>query len=205
MKRDPPIRDFPEEISKLKAKSKQVNPALTVLAKLSPITPFESPENRIDKNVIDRLASQATASKTAPTIQPLAMQRAFKAKTPRVGIFWLVESRLLFDSTPLHEAEVYGECKNHQLGHVDRWRQLQITGKVSCDVEYEELPRGRVVYNTRTDQFLLLADGCILKRSNLIKKIMDELQLPPHKTKRRTDPHYRCFSCLKRRYSRTCN
>jgi hypothetical protein len=35
-----------------------------------------------------------------------------------------------------------------------------------------------------------------LKKHNLVKKIMGELQLPVQKTECATDPHYRCFKCL---------
>jgi hypothetical protein len=117
-------------------------------------------------------------------------------KGPRVGIFWVVGRRLLIDSTPVSEAELYGDCKNHPRGHIDRWRQMQTTGVVPLDIEYEEPPRGRVSYNVKKRQFLLLADRCILKKRNLVKKIMRELQLPTETTKFDTDPHYRCYKCL---------
>jgi hypothetical protein len=117
-------------------------------------------------------------------------------KCPRVGIFWVVGRRLLFDSTPVSEAELYGDCKNHPRGHIDHWRQMQMTGVVPFDVEYEEPPRGRCVFNVKVDKFTILADRCILKKRNLVKKIMEELQLPPETTVCDTDPHYRCYKCL---------
>lgn len=118
-------------------------------------------------------------------------------KSPKVGIFWLVKGRLIFDSTPLDEAELYGDCKNHPRGHIDRWGQMQRAGLVSPDIEYEVYPRGRVIFNVKTDKFLLLADRCILKKRNLVKKIISELQLPAARTVCDTDPHYRCHKCLR--------
>jgi hypothetical protein len=56
-------------------------------------------------------------------------------KSPKVGIFWLVKGRLLIDSTPVHEAEDYGECKNHPRGHIDRWRQMQMAGMVPYKID----------------------------------------------------------------------
>ncbi len=35
---------------------------------------------------------------------------------------------------------------NGPLSHIDYWSELQRNGKVSSDVNYEEPPRGRVVY-----------------------------------------------------------
>jgi hypothetical protein len=117
-------------------------------------------------------------------------------KSPKVGIFWLVKGRLVFDTTPLAEAESYGDCKGHSRGHVDRWRQMQNGGMAPNDAEYEQFPRGRIVYNMKTEKFMLLADRCILKKRNLVKKIMKEMQLPPTITECGTDEHYRCYRCL---------
>jgi hypothetical protein len=117
-------------------------------------------------------------------------------KSPRVAIFWLVKGALIFDATPIDDAEPYGDCKNHPRGHIDRWKQMQMAGLVPRDVEYEEFPRGRIVYNMKTETFLLLADRCILKKGSLVKKIMKHLDLPVAKMKCATDPHYRCFRCL---------
>ncbi len=117
-------------------------------------------------------------------------------KFPRVGIFWHMKGRLLLDSTPLASAECYGNWKNYAQGHIERWSQLQAAGYVSLDVEYEVHPRGRVIFNTNTEKFLLLADPCILKRDELVKEIITSFELPAHKTELNTDPHYRCFRCL---------
>src|SRR5450755_3771004 len=64
--------------------------------------------------------------------------------SPKVGIFWLVKGKLIFDSTPLADAEPYGDCKGHSRGHLKHWTQLQRDGIVPRDVEYEVNPRGRV-------------------------------------------------------------
>jgi hypothetical protein len=117
-------------------------------------------------------------------------------KSPKVGIFWLVNGRLLFDSTPVHEAENYAHFKTHPLSHIDHWSKLQDAGIVSRDVEYEEWPRGRVVYDTVRGHFVLFGDVCIIRKPNLVKEIMKELHLPFSRTEKRTDDHYRCFRCI---------
>lgn len=62
-------------------------------------------------------------------------------------------------------------------------------------MEYEEPPRGRVIYNTRTRQFTLFADRCIIKDKRLVGRIMKELNLP-RDTKVLRDDHYRCAKCF---------
>lgn len=114
---------------------------------------------------------------------------------PHVGIFWLLDSKLLTDSTRLDQAEPYGDHLTHPRSHVDVWDGWQKVGKVPIDVAYEEPPRARVSFNRKTNQFLLLADQCILKRKSVIAEITKALGLPKNVTLG-SDSHYRCSKCL---------
>jgi hypothetical protein len=96
------------------------------------------------------------------------------AKTEaRLGIFWLVDGKLLIDSAPLSECEQYGDHLNYPGSHIDVWEQWLRIGKVPAPSEYEEFPRGRVIYSTRTSTrtFTILADRCILQRKDLFATI----------------------------------
>ena len=118
-----------------------------------------------------------------------------KRQEPDVGIMWLVRDQLIFDSVPMREAEASGEHWDHPRSHIEVWEHLQRLGKVPRESEYEEFPRGRVIYDSASGKFTLLADKCILDRTDLIDKIKNALHLPKS-TKTGTDLHYRCFRCL---------
>ncbi len=68
-----------------------------------------------------------------------------KLPEPCVGIMWLVRDKLLFDSMPLSEAEVYGDHLTHPRSHIRMWEQFQRLGRAPRESEYEEFPRGRVM------------------------------------------------------------
>lgn len=121
---------------------------------------------------------------------------------PRVGIFWLFNRRLVIDSTPVSAAEPYGDCLTHPRGHLRYWTMLQKSGQVPTEVEYEEPPRGRGLFDKRRDQFVLLADRCILNRRDVVNRIMAQMHLPPDQTDLDTDSHYRCGRCLARSLKR---
>ena|ERR1700730_12947656 len=124
------------------------------------------------------------------------MRSAGKRKNePQVGIFWLASGKLVIDSTPLSEAQSYGDHLTHPRSHLEVWTQFQQIGTVPADVEYEELPRGRVMYDGKTSRFTMLSDRCILKKRKLVEKIKLELGLPKD-TRLGSDSHYRCFACL---------
>jgi hypothetical protein len=122
-------------------------------------------------------------------------KKAVGSIEPHVGIFWLVNGRLLIDSTPLSKAEPYADHLGHARSHIDVWTRYQRSGKVPSESEYEEFPRGRVTHHPASGECAIFADRCILNRKDLIARLKDELQLP-NKTKLATDLHYRCHHCL---------
>jgi hypothetical protein len=114
---------------------------------------------------------------------------------PRVGIIYLLGEELLINSTPLAQAGRYGDFRIHERGHIDYWAELVKSGHVP-NTEYEEFPRGRVAYHTKSGKFALLADQCILSQEDIVSKILSQLNIPPKEIEMGTDSHYRCFRCL---------
>ena len=115
---------------------------------------------------------------------------------PCVGIFWLFEGKLIIDSTPLSQAESYGDALTHPTGHIDFWTAQQELSALPRDVEYEEMPRGRIGYDKREKRFLFRADKCILEHKDVVRQLMATLNLPPDRTSTGRDEHYQCAKCL---------
>lgn len=116
-------------------------------------------------------------------------------ETPKVGIFWLVGRRLILDTMPVREAGNYGEFRIYEGDHITLWAEMEERGEVPQGLDYEEHPRGRVNFNTRTKRFTLFADACILRKRSVVKKLL-RLMCLPEDTALSTDLHYRCFHCL---------
>jgi hypothetical protein len=114
---------------------------------------------------------------------------------PRVGIVWLVGNNIIIDSTAISEAGKYGDFAIHEGDHVTHWAEMERRGEVPRDSDYEEHPRGRVNFNTKTHRFTLYADACILREKSVVKKLLLLMHLPED-TALSTDEHYRCFRCL---------
>ena len=125
----------------------------------------------------------------------LPQRKNFDPTSPSVGIFYLVGSILLIDSTPLPHAGHYGDFKIHEDSHIDYWAELVASGKVPSS-EYEEFPRGRIAFHLKSGKFGLLADSCILGQEKILGKIFSQLNIPLKNTVIGTDSHYRCFRCL---------
>ena len=117
------------------------------------------------------------------------------AEESYVGIFWLLGGKLVSDRIPTRDGERYGDFRVYGRSHCSKWKKFQQRGTVALDLEYDELPRGRVSYNMKARTCILLADRCILKEKDLVAKIKKEFQLPPD-IKGQPDLHYRCPRCL---------
>ena len=116
---------------------------------------------------------------------------------PEVGIVYWVGRKLWIDSTPVADAGRLGQFRIHERDHYQYWAQLVASGDVPGD-EYEEHPRGRVAYDTKSGEFTLLADRCILRKKRLVSEILSRMNLPARGTKIDADAHYRCYHCLGR-------
>ena len=101
---------------------------------------------------------------------------------PQVGIIFFFDNKLWIESTSLEKAGNYGECKIHDGNHIDYWDRLISEGLVPQDEEYQNVPRGRVVYNTSTQRYRLMLDRCILRRKNVVAAIKRQMGLPSTET-----------------------
>lgn len=121
-------------------------------------------------------------------------------ETPAVGIFWLVDGILVIDRSPLDPAERYGDCLTHPAGHYDcweEWRRLGATrlAKLGYPVqiamtEYDEWPRGRIVYEITSQQFVFYADRR-LHDPKVTQTLKSAFGLTTSKITVRSDAHYR--------------
>ncbi len=121
---------------------------------------------------------------------------------PQVGIFWCVldpagTRHLLAERCALDAAEEYGDCLTFGPGHYEVWQRWQRArapisslASVVRGHEYEEWPRGRVVFDRKADRFFLYADRRI-QRAGLLPELVASFRLPADRVIVRTDPHYR--------------
>ena len=127
--------------------------------------------------------------------------RAMQAPTaPAVGIFWRVADCLVLERSVLAEAEPYGDCLTHAGGHYERWeawRALSAGGLRAASLpveiaasEYDDWPRGRVVYEVPIRRFVLYADRR-LQRPVTVSVLRGAFGLSAEVVTVRGDPHYR--------------
>lgn len=119
---------------------------------------------------------------------------------PSLGIFWLVAGVLVIDRSTLDEGEPYGYCLTHDAGHYERWEnwralgaeRLSALGLPDCiaSTEYDEWPRGRIVYEMPAKRFVLYADHR-LQKPDAIDALKRAFGLRDAEVVVMSDSHYR--------------
>jgi hypothetical protein len=121
-----------------------------------------------------------------------------------VGPFWVVEHRgravLIAHAVPLAQAVPYGDMLTVEMGHFEFWselaqrgtRTLSAAGLPTAPVwsEYEEWPRGRVLYDCLARAFVMRADRQLLGTA-FRRLIAAGFDIPLVGTKILSDEHYR--------------
>jgi hypothetical protein len=119
---------------------------------------------------------------------------------PQLGIFWPVQmsnggARLLAAGCPLDQAEPYGDCLTYGPGHYKTWahwpRDRTVDPALRAIVrshEYEDWPRGRIVFDLVRDLFILYADRKLMTPA-IIARIKAQFHLPAERSEVTSDFH----------------
>ena len=120
---------------------------------------------------------------------------------PEIGIFWVVEDPERF---PKLGFEIFGdtisikEAKEELLGrkildtpaeHYRVWNKYKNEWGFPYD-EYEDYPRGRVVYNTVNNTYVIILGEQLAKRKDILRAIRNYFNLNQQQVKIRKDLHY---------------
>ncbi len=96
----------------------------------------------------------------------------------------------------MDQAEPYGDCLTYGPGHYETWSQWRRDKTVDPDVravvrsyEYEDWPRGRIVFDRSRDLFVLYADRKLMT-AEMIARIQAQFHLPKKRTEVKSDFHY---------------
>jgi hypothetical protein len=122
----------------------------------------------------------------------------------RVGFFWIVLDRngrdaILADVITLADAEHYGEVLTHPGGHYDYWEAMRSRGPawlrgrnlttLLLRTEYDDWPRGRVVYSIKAARPGVYADPRVNTKARR-KLIQAAFQISDPDFVIRPDSHY---------------
>lgn len=142
------------------------------------------------------------SSKEIPDNDPLepvkqrtaALKREREKGVGEVGIFWFFQGILFASSFPHTLGEAYGDFVNGLDDHVTFWPRLQKSFRqvlpALAEFEYDQVPRGRVVYRKADDTFLLYGSERFARDEIQQRRVMKDFQLVGKRIIVKPDEHY---------------
>ncbi len=94
----------------------------------------------------------------------------------------------------MEKAERFGQFLNFPTGHMDAWEAFLDTPEFAfSDYEYDDWPRGRILYDSEAKKFIVYHD---LKVRPFLNQIVRLFSLPKRRTVFRRDHHYQSKESL---------
>jgi len=109
----------------------------------------------------------------------------------RIGIFWIYEKQIFCEFQQLQTLKPINGFIDSDLAHYQIWEKVKTQHPKFYLYEYEEIPRGRVVYDLSADQFIVYCNEDLLKDGTSKKLIMKAFGLSGEKTVFKEDGHYK--------------
>ncbi len=125
------------------------------------------------------------------------MQVYITNHTPRVGIFFKINTDFLIDAVPLTDGEPYGDAVGYS-GHYEFHEILEPSTPSECRFkmhDYDYYPRGRVVGFPKKNSFTLYTDPCLTPDD--VSRVISLFALDGQTVEVAGDEHYRCSACNK--------
>ena len=124
------------------------------------------------------------------TVYPYKVCEAAASARPEVGTFWLIDNKLVADPIPFPQAVANGAFYRGKNDHAASWTTLQRLLPQWKSVDYTDYPRGRVLFDSMEEVFLVYSSRGIISGPALRNLIITEFKLPLVATKFAADYHY---------------
>lgn len=120
---------------------------------------------------------------------PKTRREKSATKSGCVGIFWCRQDQLLAAKVPLADGLGNSVSVNGPFDHITTWPEFQRKLPALKGVEYEDVPRGRVLFLKRAKKFVVYLDKSLMTAA-VKAAVLKEFELPPGSTRFAKDPHY---------------
>jgi hypothetical protein len=89
----------------------------------------------------------------------------------KIGIFWIVNNRVDGFKEPIDNGENYGDTVQPSVDHFTYWERFISRYPQLKIFEYDEVPRGRVIYDKKNKVFVILSSKRVLNNKDLVRDV----------------------------------
>ena len=111
-------------------------------------------------------------------------------REPKIGVFWVYKEEILARMKSLGVIRAVCDMKDTDFEHYRLWSEFQKTRPDLRGFEYEDIPRGRIVYSEKEDVFILYLGKEMAGNKGIVEKIVGRFDLKEFKVRVCADEHY---------------
>jgi len=113
-----------------------------------------------------------------------------ESRLPKVGIFWIIGGDVISFLEEARDVSSISGFKDATHDHHTMWDKVVTSYPKFRNMEYYEVPRGRVLFAGPRERYEIITSKKIAENGKYIRKIMREFSLPISKTAIVMDEHY---------------
>jgi hypothetical protein len=108
-----------------------------------------------------------------------------------IGVFWIYDNQIFCETQNINDIKPINGFIDSDLAHYQVWNKVKNQHPKFYLFEYEDIPRGRIVYDIENEQFIIYCNKDILKQKISKKLILEKFQLLNKKAIFIEDEHYK--------------
>lgn len=110
-----------------------------------------------------------------------------------IGVFWIYKTQIYSKPIKVDDVKSINGFIDSDFSHYQVWNEISLQNKDFYLYEYEDIPRGRVVYDVENTQYIVYSNEDIINSDKAKKSITEAFNLNTTKVVFKYDSHYKIF------------
>jgi len=111
-----------------------------------------------------------------------------------LGVFWIYKKQIYFKYIKVDEVKEIDGFVDSDFSHYQVWDEISSQNKDFYLYEYEDIPRGRVVYDIVNTQYIVYSNDEIITSDEAKRLITEAFNLNTVKVLFQYDAHYKILN-----------
>lgn len=108
-----------------------------------------------------------------------------------IGVFWIYKSKVYLKSVNVQDVKAIDGFIDSDFAHYHVWDEISSQNKDFYLYEYEDVPRGRIVYDVNNLQYIIYSNRDVINSDESKKAIIEAFKLEAYKVIFNYDAHYK--------------
>ncbi len=110
-----------------------------------------------------------------------------------IGLFWIYKSQIYLKLIEKDKVKVIDNFIDSDFAHYQVWNEVSLQNKDFYLYEYEDVPRGRVIYDIKKVQYIVYSNNDIINSIEDKLLIVNAFNLQQSEVVFKYDEHYKIF------------